>query len=128
MHVALARKWRPQRFEDVIGQRGTVDTLRNAITSGRLAQSFIFAGPSGVEFAQPINEPAANLPNDTPIQRALPHLIPGVNAPLPELTSPFVEGLIGKLKLVRDGAAGTASKLTGTISKPGLLGKDITCF
>ncbi len=47
-HVALARKWRPQRFEDVIGQRGVVDTLRNAITSGRLAQSFIFAGPRGV--------------------------------------------------------------------------------
>src|SRR5688500_7727642 len=48
MHVALARKWRPQRFEDVIGQRGVVDTLKNAITTGRLAQSFIFAGPRGV--------------------------------------------------------------------------------
>jgi DNA polymerase-3 subunit gamma/tau len=47
-HVALARKWRPQRFEDVIGQRGVVDTLKNAISSGRLAQSFIFAGPRGV--------------------------------------------------------------------------------
>jgi DNA polymerase-3 subunit gamma/tau len=47
-HVALARKWRPQRFEDVIGQRGTVETLKNAIASGRLAQSFIFAGPRGV--------------------------------------------------------------------------------
>ena len=44
----LARKWRPQRFEDVIGQRGVVDTLKNAIASGRLAQSFIFAGPRGV--------------------------------------------------------------------------------
>ena len=47
-HVALARKWRPQRFEDVVGQRGTVETLKNAISSGRLAQSFIFAGPRGV--------------------------------------------------------------------------------
>lgn len=47
-HLALARKWRPQRFEDVIGQRGVVETLRNAIASGRLAQSFIFAGPRGV--------------------------------------------------------------------------------
>ena len=47
-HVALARKWRPQRFEDVIGQRGVVDTLKNAIATGRLAQSFIFAGPRGV--------------------------------------------------------------------------------
>ena len=47
-HLALARKWRPQRFEDVIGQRGVVDTLKNAISTGRLAQSFIFAGPRGV--------------------------------------------------------------------------------
>ena len=47
-HLALARKWRPQRFEDVIGQRGVVETLKNAISSGRLAQAFIFAGPRGV--------------------------------------------------------------------------------
>jgi DNA polymerase III subunit gamma/tau len=47
-HLALARKWRPQKFEDVIGQRGVVETLKNAITSGRLAQAFIFAGPRGV--------------------------------------------------------------------------------
>jgi DNA polymerase-3 subunit gamma/tau len=47
-HVALARKWRPQRFEDVIGQGGVVLTLKNAIATGRLAQSFIFAGPRGV--------------------------------------------------------------------------------
>ena len=47
-HVALARKWRPQRFEDVIGQRGVVETLKNAIATKRLAHSFIFAGPRGV--------------------------------------------------------------------------------
>lgn len=47
-HQPLARKWRPKRFDDVIGQRGVVDTLRNALGSGRLAQSFIFAGPRGV--------------------------------------------------------------------------------
>jgi DNA polymerase-3 subunit gamma/tau len=47
-HIALARKWRPQRFEDVIGQRGTVETLKNAIETGRIAPSFIFAGPRGV--------------------------------------------------------------------------------
>ena len=47
-YLALARKWRPQRFEDVVGQRGVVETLKNAIASGRLAQSFIFAGPRGV--------------------------------------------------------------------------------
>src|SRR5258707_2871127 len=43
----LARKWRPQRFDDVIGQEGVTRTLRNAITSGRVAQAFVFAGPRG---------------------------------------------------------------------------------
>jgi DNA polymerase-3 subunit gamma/tau len=44
----LARKWRPQRFDDVIGQRGVTQTLRNAIATGRIAQSFVFSGPRGV--------------------------------------------------------------------------------
>src|SRR5260370_39546206 len=44
----LARKWRPQRFEDVIGQRGVTQTLRNAIGAKRIAQSFVFSGPRGV--------------------------------------------------------------------------------
>src|SRR5947207_2939960 len=44
----LARKWRPQRFDDVIGQRGVTQTLRNAIAVKRIAQSFVFSGPRGV--------------------------------------------------------------------------------
>jgi DNA polymerase III subunit gamma/tau len=47
-YQVLARKWRPQRFDDVIGQRGVTQTLRNAITAQRIAQSFVFAGPRGV--------------------------------------------------------------------------------
>ena len=47
-YKVLARKWRPQRFEDVIGQRAVTQTLRNAIASQRIAQSFVFAGPRGV--------------------------------------------------------------------------------
>jgi DNA polymerase-3 subunit gamma/tau len=47
-YQVLARKWRPQRFDDVIGQRGVTQTLRNAIAAGRIAQSFVFAGPRGV--------------------------------------------------------------------------------
>jgi DNA polymerase III subunit gamma/tau len=47
-YQVLARKWRPQRFDDVVGQRGVTQTLRNAIATGRVAQSFIFAGPRGV--------------------------------------------------------------------------------
>jgi DNA polymerase-3 subunit gamma/tau len=44
----IARKWRPQRFDDVIGQRGVTQTLRNAIAANRIAQSFVFSGPRGV--------------------------------------------------------------------------------
>jgi DNA polymerase-3 subunit gamma/tau len=47
-YQVLARKWRPQRFEDVIGQRGVTQTLRNAIAASRIAQSFVFSGPRGV--------------------------------------------------------------------------------
>ena len=47
-YQVLARKYRPQRFEDVVGQRGVTQTLRNAIVKDRLAQAFIFAGPRGV--------------------------------------------------------------------------------
>ena len=47
-YQVLARKWRPQRFDDVIGQQAVTRTLKNALSSGRLAQAFVFAGPRGV--------------------------------------------------------------------------------
>ena len=47
-YQVLARKWRPQRFDDVIGQGGVTKTLSNAIGNGRIAQAFVFAGPRGV--------------------------------------------------------------------------------
>ncbi|MBI3262376.1 MAG: DNA polymerase III subunit gamma/tau [Acidobacteria bacterium] len=47
-YQVLARKWRPQRFEDVVGQRAVTQTLRNAIASRRVAHAFVFAGPRGV--------------------------------------------------------------------------------
>ena len=47
-YQVLARKWRSQRFEDVIGQRGVTQTLRNAIAAKRIAQAFVFSGPRGV--------------------------------------------------------------------------------
>jgi len=47
-YTVLARKWRPQRFAEVIGQRGVTQTLRNAIAANRIAQSFVFSGPRGV--------------------------------------------------------------------------------
>ena len=47
-YQVIARKWRPQRFDDVIGQRGVTQTLCNAIRKDRLAHAFVFAGPRGV--------------------------------------------------------------------------------
>jgi len=46
-YQVLARKWRPQKFDDVIGQQAVTRTLRNAIVSGRIAQAFVFAGQRG---------------------------------------------------------------------------------
>jgi DNA polymerase-3 subunit gamma/tau len=47
-YQVLARRWRPQKFDDVVGQLAVTRTLRNALASGRLAQAFVFAGPRGV--------------------------------------------------------------------------------
>src|SRR3989441_11246818 len=47
-YQVIARKWRPQKFDDVIGQHAVTRTLRNALTSNRLAQAFVFAGPRGI--------------------------------------------------------------------------------
>jgi DNA polymerase-3 subunit gamma/tau len=47
-YQVTARKWRPQKFDDVVGQQAVTRTLRNALSSGRLAQAFVFAGPRGV--------------------------------------------------------------------------------
>src|SRR3984885_15259665 len=47
-YQVIARKWRPQKFDDVVGQNAVTRTLRNALASKRLAQAFVFAGPRGV--------------------------------------------------------------------------------
>ena len=47
-YQVIARKWRPQKFDDVVGQQAVTRTLRNALASKRLAQAFVFAGPRGV--------------------------------------------------------------------------------
>src|SRR5688572_4742210 len=46
-YQVLARKWRPQSFDDVLGQQAVTRTLKNALKSGRIAQAFVFAGPRG---------------------------------------------------------------------------------
>ncbi len=45
--TALYRKYRPQDFDEVVGQEAIVRTLRNAISSGQVRQAYLFAGPRG---------------------------------------------------------------------------------
>ena len=47
-YVVLARKWRPKTFDDLIGQDYITQTLKNAISTGKIAHAFIFSGPRGV--------------------------------------------------------------------------------
>ena len=47
-YLVLARKWRPQIFEDVVGQDHVVKTLKNAIRLNRIAHAYIFSGPRGI--------------------------------------------------------------------------------
>jgi DNA polymerase-3 subunit gamma/tau len=46
-YLVLARKYRPQQFEEVVGQKHAVQTLTNAITSDRVAHAILFSGPRG---------------------------------------------------------------------------------
>jgi DNA polymerase-3 subunit gamma/tau len=47
-YVVTARKWRPMKFDDVVGQDHITATLRNAIGSQRTAHAYLFSGPRGV--------------------------------------------------------------------------------
>jgi len=46
-YLVLARKYRPQRFQDLTGQEHVVRTLVNALKTGRVAHAFLFTGPRG---------------------------------------------------------------------------------
>ncbi len=47
-YLVLARKWRPQGFNDLIGQEPIARILKNAISQGKIAHAYIFSGPRGV--------------------------------------------------------------------------------
>jgi len=47
MSQALYRKYRPARFDQVVGQEHVTSTLRNAVAAGRLGHAYLFAGPRG---------------------------------------------------------------------------------
>lgn len=70
-YEVIARKWRPQRFEEVVGQDHVVTTLRNAIEQNRIAQAYLLSGPRGTGkttlariFAKALN--CINGPTTTP--------------------------------------------------------------
>lgn len=46
-YVALYRKWRPQNFDNLVGQEHISTTLKNAIITGRIAHAYLFSGPRG---------------------------------------------------------------------------------
>jgi len=47
-YIALSRKWRPQRFDEVVGQTHVVRTLQNALRTNRIHHAYLFSGPRGV--------------------------------------------------------------------------------
>jgi len=48
VYQALYRKWRPQKFSEVVGQSFTVQTLKNAIIQGEISHAYLFSGPRGI--------------------------------------------------------------------------------
>ncbi|PPC99217.1 MAG: DNA polymerase III subunit gamma/tau [Hyphomicrobium sp.] len=88
-YVVLARKYRPQSFDDLIGQSAMVTTLRNAFASGRIAQGYMLTGVRGVG-----KTTTARI-----LARALNYEAPGIDKPtidMPELGSHCREIMEGR--------------------------------
>ncbi len=47
-HIALYRRFRPENFDDVVGQKALIDTLRGQIMNGRVNHAYLFCGPRGI--------------------------------------------------------------------------------
>jgi len=71
MSQALYRKWRPQKWEDVSDQEHVTQTLRNAVTGGRIGHAYLFSGPRGTgkTSVARLLAKAANCLHETPAER-----------------------------------------------------------
>lgn len=77
----IARRWRPQQFDEIVGQEHIVRTLKNAIETGRIGHAYLFVGPRGTGktttariFAKALNctnGPSVCPPEDDPICQAI---------------------------------------------------------
>jgi DNA polymerase-3 subunit gamma/tau len=80
-YQVIARKWRPQTFDDLVGQDHVVRTLQNAITRNRIAHAYLFVGPRGTGktsmariFAKALNcsgGPKADFDPEDPVCKAI---------------------------------------------------------
>ena len=80
-YQVIARKWRPQTFDDLVGQDHVVRTLKNAIARNRIAHAYLFVGPRGTGktstariFAKALNctdGPNANFDPNDPVVKAI---------------------------------------------------------
>lgn len=82
-YQVIARKWRPQSFDEVTGQEHVTRTLRNAIEHGRLHHAYLFSGARGVGktttarlFAKALNCHKSTTPNPTPCRTDDPEACP----------------------------------------------------